>query len=96
MAWPVLAWLGLVSYGIYLWQGGWVLEGWRQGVRDWVPGGPFIGLTLFTLVGTVACAALSYYLVERPVMRLKYLGRSPRARPGTAGARSTWSCTWAR
>jgi len=86
MAWPVLAWLGLVSYGIYLWQGGVVLEAWRQGARDWVPGAPFLVMTLVTLAGTVAIAALSYYLVERPAMRWKHRVRSPRATPGTAAA----------
>jgi peptidoglycan/LPS O-acetylase OafA/YrhL len=86
MAWPVLAWLGLVSYGIYLWQGGVVLETWRQGARDWVPGAPFLVMTLVTLAGTVAFAALSYYLVERPLMRWKHRGRPRRATPGTAAA----------
>jgi peptidoglycan/LPS O-acetylase OafA/YrhL len=86
MAWPVLAWLGLVSYGIYLWQGGVVLEVWRQGGRDWVPGAPFVVMTLVTLAGTVVFAALSYYLVERPLMRWKHRGIAPRATPGTAGA----------
>jgi peptidoglycan/LPS O-acetylase OafA/YrhL len=86
MAWPVLAWLGIVSYGIYLWQGGWVLEAWRQGVRDWVPSAPFLVMTAVTLAGTVVCAALSYYLVERPLMRWKYRGRSRPATPGTAAA----------
>ena len=86
MAWPVLAWLGLVSYGIYLWQGGVVLEAWRQGARDWVPGAPFLVMTAVTLAGTVVLAALSYYLIERPAMRWKYRGRSPRATPGTAAA----------
>jgi peptidoglycan/LPS O-acetylase OafA/YrhL len=86
LAWPVLAWLGLVSYGIYLWQGGVVLEAWRQGARDWVPGAPFLVMTALTVVGTVAFAALSYYLVERPVMRWKHRGIPRRATPGTAAA----------
>jgi peptidoglycan/LPS O-acetylase OafA/YrhL len=87
LAWPVLAWLGLVSYGIYLWQGGVVLEAWRQGGRDWFESAPFLTLTAVTLAGTVACAALSYYLVERPLMRRKYRRRMPpRATPGTAAA----------
>jgi peptidoglycan/LPS O-acetylase OafA/YrhL len=86
LAWPVLAWLGLVSYGIYLWQGGWVLEAWRQGARDWVPGAPFVVMTLVTLAGTVTFAALSYYLVERPLMRWKHRGRPRPAIPGKAVA----------
>jgi len=90
---PVLAWLGLISYGIYLWQGGWVLEMWRQGARDWVPGAPFLVMTATTLAGTVACAALSFYLLERPLMRWKDrppLSRRARRRTadGAASARA--------
>jgi peptidoglycan/LPS O-acetylase OafA/YrhL len=81
-----VAWLGLVSYGLYLWQGGVVLELWRRGARDWVPGAPFIVMALATLAGSAACAALSYYVLERPLMRWKRPSARPAATPGTAGA----------
>jgi peptidoglycan/LPS O-acetylase OafA/YrhL len=81
LAWRTLAWLGLVSYGIYLWQGGWVAWLTDHGARDWIGSSPFVVLTVATAAGTVACAALSYYLLERPLMRLKYRARTPRPAP---------------
>jgi peptidoglycan/LPS O-acetylase OafA/YrhL len=86
-----LAWLGLISYGIYLWQ---------SPLLEWVcqPSGtdivtrcrfhgaglfqsfPFLSLTLLSAVIVIACAATSYYLLERPLLRLKYR-RSPPAPP---------------
>ncbi len=85
LRWAPLAWLGVISYGIYLWQGGWVLVLWEQGARDWLPSAPFVVMTLGTLAGAVACAAASYLLVERPLMRWKHPSRAP-ARRDTAGA----------
>jgi peptidoglycan/LPS O-acetylase OafA/YrhL len=85
LRWPPLAWLGLVSYGVFLWQGGWVLGLWEHGANEWVPSAPFLVLTLATLAGTVVCAAASYYLVERPLMRWKHPTRG-RGRRDTAAA----------
>jgi peptidoglycan/LPS O-acetylase OafA/YrhL len=67
LAHPVMAWLGLISYGIFL---------WHYAVTR-VLGGPGADLDPgFLLIGTLAitipCAAASYYLVERPLLRLKY------------------------
>jgi peptidoglycan/LPS O-acetylase OafA/YrhL len=82
---PPVAWLGLVSYGLYLWQGGCVLELWRRGARDWVPGAPFVVMALATLAGSAACAAISYYVLERPLMRWK---RPPPGRPRATRGRA--------
>ncbi len=64
---PVVAWLGLISYGIFLWH---YVIAYHLGF-----GGADAGFGV-VLVGTVAisiaCAAVSYYLVERPLLRLKY------------------------
>jgi peptidoglycan/LPS O-acetylase OafA/YrhL len=63
----VVAWLGLVSYGIFLWHFAWVtwLAGHISGITFW----PLLAVTL---AGTIACAAISYYAIERPFLRLKY------------------------
>ena len=68
---PTLAWLGLVSYGIFLWHFPIVVALAEGGVAGWWPKMAFPVLASVTFVITVACAALSYYLVERPLMRFK-------------------------
>lgn len=73
---PVIAWLGLVSYGIFLWHYAFALYFDELG---------FLPLLAVTLAGAVACAAVSYYLLERPLLRLKDLGRDrPPPRPRLA------------
>lgn len=71
LAHPVVAWLGLVSYGIFLWHYVVALHLGR--------GGAELGFG-FVLVGTlavsIACAAASYYAIERPLLRFKYRARN--------------------
>jgi peptidoglycan/LPS O-acetylase OafA/YrhL len=61
----LLGWLGLVSYGIYLWQA--ELLGWiaGRGVSGFLP------LLALGAAATVVAAAVSYYVVERPILRFK-------------------------
>lgn len=72
LATRLLTWLGLVSYGIYLWHRP-VLDEidarWFAGVHPT----PWVCLEVAAIVVplTVAGAALSYYVVERPALRLK-------------------------
>ena len=58
-----LVWLGLVSYGIFLWQFPVLIFLLDADVDGFLP------LTVLTFTLTVGCAALSYYLLERPLMR---------------------------
>lgn len=67
-----LAWLGLVSYGVFLWHLPVAVKLWGEGAGGWLPLGRFLSLTLFTAAIAVAAAALSYYVLERPLLRLKY------------------------
>lgn len=91
----VLAWLGMISYGIYLYHQP-IAQALNGGVRS--GGHPLGRLALLapaTAAIAIAAAALSYYIVERPVLRLKerrrHEGRvdaasvrAPSAAPGQA------------
>jgi len=59
---PPVAWLGKLSYSLYLWQQIFLIA--RPKLLGWFP---------LNLVISLACAAVSYYLVEQPAIRL---GRS--------------------
>lgn len=63
-----LAWLGLVSYGIFLWHLPIVVELGTSGLS--LPGVPRVLEVLMPgLAITIALAAASYYAVERPLLR---------------------------
>jgi peptidoglycan/LPS O-acetylase OafA/YrhL len=64
--------LGLVSYGFYLWHYGVLLQMGRWGWADHSRLSPVL-FWLIALAATVALASLSYYLVERPALSLKRL-----------------------
>jgi peptidoglycan/LPS O-acetylase OafA/YrhL len=80
LATRTMAWLGLISYGIFLWHYAVALKLGFSGAH-----GSFVPVLLGTLAISIPLAAASYYLLERPVLRLKYeslrdvLGRPQRA-----------------
>jgi len=66
---PIPTWLGLISYGIFLWQFPVLIALGDIGVVDhWQGGIQFPAVALLTLGGTIVCAAISYYGLERPLM----------------------------
>lgn len=81
---PAVAWLGLISYGVFLWHYAVVLELGPEGLDM-----GFVGVLTGTLAITIPCAAGSYYLVERPLLRRKYRpirGRKTSAERRTVGS----------
>jgi peptidoglycan/LPS O-acetylase OafA/YrhL len=77
-----VAWLGLVSYGVFLWHH--PLTGKFKGVQDWTTHGSSIIYTLLVFAAAISAAALSYYLLERPL--LKFKDPRPRPRPDASGS----------
>ena len=75
LSWAPLAWIGLISYGIYLWH--WPLILWLTPTTTGLDGG---ALALLRLGATLAVATASYYLVERPIRRgtIGHLALTPR------------------
>ena len=63
LSWGPLAWLGRISYSLYLWQELFLTPGWEpasQWWRHWP----------WNLLASLAAATLSYYLVEKPLIRM--------------------------
>ena len=71
LATRTLAWVGLISYGLFLYHGPIVLELHKQKAAEWIPGSGLLSMTVVALAISVACAAASFYLVERPLLRFK-------------------------
>ena len=63
---PPLVWTGRLSYGLYLWHFPvfTFIAGWFSAVQP-------IRLMALQITGTFGCATLSYYLLERPCLKLK-------------------------
>ena len=88
----VVAWLGLISYGIFLWHhpiAGKLTSADHQQLFASVR---MLGITATTIVLSIAIAALSYYGLERPILRYKDRPFG-RRRPGRVGGASEVSGT---
>lgn len=79
---PVVA-VGVVSYGVFLWHFDYVKQLVDFGLLRHVHELRFLALLLFTAVLTMATAALSWFVVERPALALKHRrpSRPPRSTP---------------
>jgi peptidoglycan/LPS O-acetylase OafA/YrhL len=56
--WSPVAWLGKISYSLYLWQ-------------ELFCSNPSLHLGYFLVLPALGCACLSYYCVEQPMLRLR-------------------------
>jgi peptidoglycan/LPS O-acetylase OafA/YrhL len=67
----VLVWLGMVSYGVYLYHA--TVLAWldSHGADRIFPFNHWIGLAIATIAVTAPVAGASWYLVERPALRRK-------------------------
>ena len=64
LEWPALSWVGRISYGLYIWQ---------QFFFPWAHIAaplPAVQRSPLGIPAALACAAASYYLLERPALRL--------------------------
>ncbi|HET8929939.1 MAG TPA: acyltransferase [Acidimicrobiales bacterium] len=61
-AWKPLRWLGLISYGVYLYH--WPVIVWLDATRTGLSDLPLVGLQIAV---TLALATASYFLIEQPV-----------------------------
>jgi peptidoglycan/LPS O-acetylase OafA/YrhL len=79
LAWRPLLYVGLVSYGVYLWNNAVLIKlsnattGWMTDTLGFGPNARFLALFAGGIAGTVAIGSVSYQLVERPLLSLKRL-----------------------
>ena len=76
-----------MSYGVFLWHQplmGTIID---AGGDEVIPGMPFVSTLLSVGIVSVAIAAASYYIVERPILRFKDRRRPPPATASEASQR---------
>jgi peptidoglycan/LPS O-acetylase OafA/YrhL len=84
----VMVFLGVISYGIYLWHKPYTELG-EQWAREGAVSSDFVTQLVLILALTIATATVSYYVLERPLINWsRRIGRRSRigaASPGGAG-----------
>lgn len=71
---PILSALGVISFGIFLYNGPIAVWLSRSGLAGLWAGKPFWGVLLATLALSIVAGALSYRLIERPLLAFKDWG----------------------
>jgi peptidoglycan/LPS O-acetylase OafA/YrhL len=97
LAWRPLAWIGTITYGLYLWHIPVIVFARGNGL---LPGGALSALVALPLA--VALGAASWYLIEQPLMnraaRLRRTAasgaRSERSRSRSRGRIAQWPASW--
>jgi peptidoglycan/LPS O-acetylase OafA/YrhL len=69
LAHPVPVRLGLISYGIFLWHYPVLVALNDLDATSWATSAQFPVMAIATFVLTVALSLITYYLLERPLMR---------------------------
>jgi len=76
LRWPVLTYLGKISYGLYVYQGIGVLSGYQiSALLDITAARLFVfplSVFGFGLVVTILIASVSYQIIEKPFLKLKH------------------------
>ncbi len=73
-----LRWLGVISYGVYLWH--WPIFVFLSRSRQFLQGWSWLEISLLRVFATLVVAAASYHLIELPI-RNGALGRRTRYAP---------------
>ena len=69
---PIIVFLGLVSFGIYLWHELWLDRFFQStGLVPFVPGANLLAVFLYAAALSIVVGYLSWRFVERPAMRLR-------------------------
>ncbi len=83
LRWRPIVFLGLISYGVYLWHELWIDKDLQWSDRH-LFNAPFWQMLAVVVALSAVAATISYYVVERPALRLK---RGPGARRSVPGER---------
>ena len=84
LAWPPLLWIGLISYSLYLWH---PAIAQKIVYTDLDENVGWVLPAVLVVIASIAVAAVGFYLVERPVLRLgQRLASGRRETPADPGA----------
>ena len=73
LEWPATRYIGAISYPMYLYHA------WGASIGRRVPGNFLYIKFAGGVIATIALASISYYIIERPILRLKPRRQQPRA-----------------